>query len=876
MKHIAFRSRSDVLSVAAWAVLAAAAGAGGQATGGGSAGPQPPALMETHSPWRCWFLWQEELVQWESGEITPVRRVKGGEKPIEKVEARAEMSQPPPGDWTAREFDDSDWVVSPGPLVHAPHRRDLAAMCLRGRFELAEPADLSLSLSYRGAAAVYVNGHELARGHLPAGELSWDTPAQAYGREAYVDAEGALLTAMPRQPPPDGMKLRVRGRTWRLPAALLRKGVNVLAIRLHRAATSELLYTAKDRQRSHRGPPVWSMLGFESLSLTGGSAPPAAVRVWPGNPLVDAFDLDGPEVGTAGRPIRVAAGRNGAFSGVLMVHAAGGIRSGKVEPGDLKLAGGKGTIPAGACRVRYGGPGDAPPKDAAGRHPPKARFLGVLYEALPAEAAEGTVLPVWLTVSVGRDARAGLYKGSVRIAVNGGQVLSAPVELSVADFVLSEPKGFASFTGIVESPESVALQYGVPLWSDAHWALLEKVFAHLGPVGVKVVTIPLVGKTNRGNEQSMVRWVRQADGSWKHDFGIVERYLDLAVRHLGKVPIVCWHVWTPSHGGGAWGKLATDSKPEQEKPPVITVLDPATGQVQEASAPAWGSSQSAGFWKPVFDGLRACLARRGLEQSGALGLVCDFNPDARTVGDLKAAAPHLRWVVHGHGLYLTFAGEPVVETAHVWGVQEPRVSTDSLRKYGWQNPIPVTVFPRYGAGAIGHVNDQSPLGVYHALTEAYQASGHNGVNDMGADFWPVIQGPRGRVFPVTSRYSFRDRPGPPTMAHGRLVFPAAAGPLATVRLEALRLGNQEAEARIFLEKALLDPARRQRLGPALAGQAQRLLDDRIRRIIRAKTDSSPMYSYGSDASWLDYAAGVTQRASALYEAAAEAARKLGG
>lgn len=829
-------------------------------------GVQP--VLGARSQWRCFFAWQEEIVRWEGGETSRFRAVKGGPKPIEKVDGPADAPAQPPEGWMALDFYDSAWVLSPGPILHAPHRRDLAAAFLRGAFELAEPAPLTLALSYRGGAIVYLNGKELARAHVPEGKVAPGAPAEPYPAEAYVDAEGKLLAPGPKGALPDGMKLRVRSLTCQVPASAVRKGRNVLAIELHRAPTSELFYTAVVPKTPLGGKPQWSMLGLEELSLAGGQAAPPRLAAWPANPLVEAFDADPPAV-AAGGTLRLAGARNGAFSGVVMLRGPQAIKSLKVEPG--ALVGGKGTLPASAWQVRYAVPGDTPPVGSAARRPKGAAYLGVLAEAPPEGAA---AIPVWLTLRVPPDAKAGEYRGTVRIAADAAPPIELPVELSVAGFALPEPRGFACFTGIAQSPESVALQYNVPLWSDEHWRLLDRVFAHLGSVGVKMALVPIVAKTHRGNDQSMVRWVRQGDGSLKPDFAIVERYLDLVVKHLGRIPVVCWYVWMPSQGGGAWG--ATPDKPKNDNPTPITLLDPATGQVAEGQAPDWGTPESVPFWRPVFDGLAERLAKRGLEKAAALGLVCDFTPSKQTVEDLRAVAPALRWVVHAHGLTLKFAGEPVAEAAHVWGVKEPLVSTHSLKRYGWKNAIITTVFPRYGAGSMGHVNPTSPIGLYHALLEGYQASGYNGVNDLGADFWPVVKTPRGQMQPVSSRYGYRDRPGSPPMTHGALLFPGKDGPLATVRLEAMRLGIQEAEARIFIEKALDDPAKRAKLGDDLARRAQELLDQRVMRIVRAKQDYSPMFSYGSEASWLDYAADAVERARALYSVAAEVAAGLGG
>jgi hypothetical protein len=78
----------------------------------------------------------------------------------------------------------------------------------------------------------------------------------------------------------------------------------------------------------------------------------------------------------------------------------------------------------------------------------------------------------------------------------------------------------------------------------------------------------------------------------------------------------------------------------------------------------------------------------------------------------------------------------------------------------------------------------------------------------------------------------------------------------------IREGAQDLEARIFLEKALLDPDMQARLGEDLAQRCQQLLDDRVRAILLGRT------------SWL-FVSGGQQRLEKLYALAGEAADKLG-
>jgi len=49
----------------------------------------------------------------------------------------------------------------------------LSRLCLRGTFtvtDLAKVGDLTLTLRYQGGAVAYLNGKEVARGHLTAGQ----------------------------------------------------------------------------------------------------------------------------------------------------------------------------------------------------------------------------------------------------------------------------------------------------------------------------------------------------------------------------------------------------------------------------------------------------------------------------------------------------------------------------------------------------------------------------------------------------------------------------------------------------------------------------------------------------------------------------------
>jgi hypothetical protein len=294
----------------------------------------------------------------------------------------------------------------------------------------------------------------------------------------------------------------------------------------------------------------------------------------------------------------------------------------------------------------------------------------------------------------------------------------------------------------------------------------------------------------------------------------------------------------------------------------FTVLDPRTGKLAEAEGPRWGEPAVREFWEPVFDGFTEMLGKRGLEAAMMIGVAGDTRPTKTAGEDLLAAAPKARWVVHSHATASELWGMPVGYLSDVWGA--PQAPDPPKRLYGWRNPFLRTTFPRAGSNSVGAMRPEQPLGMYYLSLEAMLAAGIHGFGRMGADFWPVIEGPHGRKRPLLGRF--------PESGWGQLgvqnsaswvLAPGRDGAVPTLRFEMARLAQQQAEARIFIERALTDPAKRAKLG-GLADRAQRLLDDRIR-----------VLNYARSRGW-DYfvSSGWQAREEALYATAAEVAAAL--
>ncbi len=851
------------------------------------------ALLDVKSMWRYRLCWRSEQIRREGGKLESVI-VHKGSKTVELIPLSpakvTRLTLPPPADWVKADFDDGSWDRQPGPFDMLPPGS--ALLCLRGRFWIADPAkagDVRLSVAFEGGAVVYVNGKEIARSHLPGGKIDAETPAKDYPKEAFVDAKGKLLreNAHRKRTQPQRYKARHREvSAVKVPAAVLRKGVNVLALELHRSPAAEVMY----QKRSWGG---WARLGLQKVVLTSPSGGrPGRLKgfqVWNHTAMRMVSTRDSREPLETLGPIRITGTRNGVFCGQVVAGSDAAIKGLKATLSQLK---GPGTIPASAVEIRYALP-DGPRARGRGQQPGNFDSLESFPPAEVAVCKGGgrAVQPIWVSVRVPANAKPGLYKGKLTVSAQGQKPVDAPVELQVADWKMPDSKQFASFVGRIQSPESVAMQYGVKLWSPKHWKLLEKSFALIGALGGKVLYVPLIAKTHFGNEHSMVRWIREPGGGWDHDFSLAERYIDMAVKYLGKdIPVACLYCWEPAKVQGHY--MHNQFLGEREI--LFSVLDPATGDLEVRRGPDWGTPECRRFWKPVMKKMFKIFEKRGLAKSLMVGICNDFEPTRGALADITFAAPKARWVIHTHGSGWVNGGlpggRPTGYVASVWGISgasdpmAPQRFTKQKRFYGWKVPPIVTSWPRsqmrrgdlaeryrtyseYWAVARGTYLKKMPGG-------GKGFSGADGLGRLGADFWTVLKDKRGRARgSLAGHYSPWGGLDMNSFGLLALLGPGRDGAVPTVRYEMFRESIQEVEARIFIEKALTDEARKAKLGGELAGRAQRVLDDRVRAVLYLSPPANTSGKGGATAP--SGISGWRERSAELYAIAADVAKAVG-
>jgi hypothetical protein len=501
-----------------------------------------------------------------------------------------------------------------------------------------------------------------------------------------------------------------------------------------------------------------------------------------------------------------------------------------------------------------------------------------------------------VTVAVPPEAAPGEYKGKLTISADGQKPVEVPVELTVCSWRVPKPNEFRTFVDLIQSPESVALEYGVPLYGEKHWQLLEKSVEQLGYIGNWTIHIPLICQTNQGNEQSMVRWVKKADGTYKYDFTVFDKYLDLAEKHMGKPRIVNLVVWDKFIGTTLAGHgMIKASVGEAEDVPV-TMLDEPTGQVSMITVGRYDQEGKA-QWKALVEEIQARLKKRALEKNAVLGTAMDCFPSKAVLAFWEELWPELSW-----GRYSHLETGTIPDTKKPWGFESSMLFHNSLPTfaaprrpfygYGWKRPDMHFWFFRTSPQIRSTPWFSLPWDLSRLIGEIATQGPKRGFGRMGLDFWPVLKNAKGeRAGQLLARY--------PKSSWLQLdlmikcwVPPGPDGAMASGKLEMMREGLQENESRIFVENALLDPALKAKLPAALAEKCQKVIQDRI-DALGVNLEKLGGAGFVKPVSWLDgystgcysgYGAGIfrqwymesgwQERSRNLYDVAAEVAEAI--
>jgi Glycoside hydrolase 123, catalytic domain/Glycoside hydrolase 123 N-terminal domain len=816
-----------------------------------SATSVPAVVLDTAGVWRMYHTLKPPAIQQSDGGMKPL---------LFNVKWLDWETPPPPADWTKPEASDRTWMR--GPARRCARTPYLARLSMRGKFEVTDPSavsDFSLALEYYGGVVVYLNGKEFGRGNLASGTGASGALAEPYPIEAFLDAKGNLRGASRRGPPAN---LGTRSLNLSVPKGLLRKGINVLAIDIVRAPYPEALLTKRPYMvgGGSKDPGLlWNTCEIRTIRLSASSPDgvvpnttrPEGIQVWNADTLAGDVDVDYGDRTESLNPIVISSPRNGTVYGKVIIGSDKPVKNLKVIASDLKS--GTSVIPSSQVSFLYGTPGgtEALPRDKIPAYPRGTSFLNallaeplsefpVVVRSTRGNLVNGAVVPLWVRVKVPRDSRPGTYKGTLTVTTTDGSPVKVPLDLTVLPWTMPAPQDFRTWVELIQSPDTLAVEYNVPLWSDEHFALIARSFELVSDTGARSLYIPAIAHTNLGNEQSMIRWIKKADGKYDWDFSVMDRYLDTAQKHLGTPKLVVLQVWevymnTKDSAGKRFGSRLAENQKNTGGAPLVTFID-AAKNTENGTIPKLNDPASKPIWQELLTKVRERLKKRGLEKTLQIGMFTDSVPNKHDTEFFLDIAPDLAWVQMGHNAFRDLRGIAKVGYTATWWSGRfaddlvnrrsgavgkstrglPSVMTSLL---GWNRPRLDAYYPRMS-------NERHPISYWRFLCEtAITGDFFGGIGRVGADYWPAIKNGRGRrVGWVSER--FPEVGGYLHSLHSYVLEPQAAGPVAMTRLVALEEGIQECEARIYIEDALVNKGLAKR-APELAKRCQETLDERL-------------------------------------------------
>ncbi|MBN2767063.1 MAG: DUF4091 domain-containing protein [Paludibacteraceae bacterium] len=145
--------------------------------------------------------------------------------------------------------------------------------------------------------------------------------------------------------------------------------------------------------------------------------------------------------------------------------------------------------------------------------------------------AQNDYQPLWVSVTVPQNAKAGIYKTIIRVNGNTKHMLS--LVLRVVDKVLPEPSQWTFNLDFWQHPAAIARVHGVELWSKKHFNLMRPYYEMLAGAGQKNITASIVhepwGHQTYDDFPSLVQWTKKSDGSWQYDYGLFDKYISFVM-----------------------------------------------------------------------------------------------------------------------------------------------------------------------------------------------------------------------------------------------------------------------------------------------------------------------------------------------------------
>ena len=177
------------------------------------------------------------------------------------------------------------------------------------------------------------------------------------------------------------------------------------------------------------------------------------------------------------------------------------------------------------------------------------RKADILHRHATQEFAAHEICCIWLEAAIDETVKAGTYTGKVKLYTHhmfGAETLAEELPFTVCVYNVTMPKAedCKFYLDLWQHNSNIARKHDTPLYSDAHFAVLENYIKSLGALGQKAITviaseIPWSGQRcfmdpQEGDdlfEYSMIQVRRDRTGVYHYDYSILQRYIDLCFQY---------------------------------------------------------------------------------------------------------------------------------------------------------------------------------------------------------------------------------------------------------------------------------------------------------------------------------------------------------
>ncbi|MBR2638132.1 MAG: DUF4091 domain-containing protein [Bacteroidaceae bacterium] len=179
--------------------------------------------------------------------------------------------------------------------------------------------------------------------------------------------------------------------------------------------------------------------------------------------------------------------------------------------------------------------------DACGNHPmtyPTWLVADVIDQDKPHAVPAMETRPIWCTLEIPRNAKAGTYTTELEIVNSSNKVVkSLKLNINVNSRSLPTVAEQKFHLDLWQQPYAVSRYYGVERWSDEHLDALRPYLQALGRAGQRTVTAimfyePWGEQTHEPDKfDPMVQTIKKKDGTWEYDYTVFDKYVELCAEY---------------------------------------------------------------------------------------------------------------------------------------------------------------------------------------------------------------------------------------------------------------------------------------------------------------------------------------------------------